>query len=150
MRTTRKNDSRNIYRIARDTAGLTQERWAENLGISTEAVRQYEAGIIMPGDDIVLQMAEISGQLILPYRHLVRKSRVAAAILPELDDELGLSETVLSLLIQIDDFREDGMKKLSRIAADGKVSEDEAESYDQALQQLRRLVTLALSLSYIK
>lgn len=145
-----KDGSRNIYRIARDTAGLTQERWAENLGISVEAVRQYEAGIIMPGDDIVLQMSEISGQLILPYRHLVRKSRVAAAILPELDDELGLSESVLSLLIQIDDFREDGLRKLTRIAADGKVSLDEAEDYDAAMQQLLRLVSLAMSMSYIK
>lgn len=145
-----KDGSRNIYRIARDTAGLTQERWAENLGISVEAVRQYEAGIIMPGDDIVLQMSEISGQLILPYRHLVRKSRVAAAILPELDDELGLSESVLSLLIQIDDFREDGLRKLTRIAADGKVSPDETEDYDAAMQQLLRLVSLAMSMSYIK
>ena len=145
-----KEKCRNIYRIARDTAGLTQERWAENLGISVEAVRQYEAGTIMPGDDIVLQMTEISGQLILPYRHLVRKSRVAAAILPELDDELGLSETVLSLLIQIDDFREDGLRKLTRIASDGKISEDEAETYDKAIQQLSRLIALAMSLSYIK
>lgn len=145
-----KDNCRNIYRIARDTAGLTQERWAENLGISVEAVRQYEAGTIMPGDDIVLQMAEISGQLILPYRHLVRKSRVAAAILPELDDELGLSETVLSLLIQIDDFREDGLRKLTRIAADGKVSQEEADTYDEAMRQLQRLVALAMSLSYIK
>ena len=145
-----KDNSRNIYRIARDTAGLTQERWAENLGISVEAVRQYENGTIMPGDDIVLQMAEISGQLILPYRHLVRKSRVAAAILPELDDELGLSETVLSLLIQIDDFREDGLRKLTRIAADGKVSQEEADTYDEAMRQLQRLVALAMSLSYIK
>lgn len=145
-----KDNCRNIYRIARDTAGLTQERWAENLGISVEAVRQYESGTIMPGDDIVLQMAEISGQLILPYRHLVRKSRVAAAILPELDDELGLSETVLSLLIQIDDFREDGLRKLTRIAADGKVSQEEADAYDEAMRQLQRLVALAMSLSYIK
>ena len=145
-----KDNCRNIYRIARDTAGLTQERWAENLGISVEAVRQYESGTIMPGDDIVLQMAEISGQLILPYRHLVRKSRVAAAILPELDDELGLSETVLSLLIQIDDFREGGLRKLTRIAADGKVSQEEADTYDEAMRQLQRLVALAMSLSYIK
>ena len=95
-----KDNCRNIYRIARDTAGLTQERWAENLGISVEAVRQYEAGTIMPGDDIVLQMAEISGQLILPYRHLVRKSRVAAAILPGI-----LSGLLLSFAFLIYDIR---------------------------------------------
>ena len=51
----------NIYFNARKAAGLTQERWAEFLGISPEAVRQYENGIIMPGEDILLQMADISG-----------------------------------------------------------------------------------------
>ena len=35
-------ECRNIYKNARITAGLTQERWAEVLGISPDAVRQYE------------------------------------------------------------------------------------------------------------
>ena len=46
-----KDDCRNIYRTARQAAGLTQERWAEYLGISVEAVRQYERGTIMPAED---------------------------------------------------------------------------------------------------
>ena len=36
--------SGNIYRQARETAGMTQQRWAEMLGVSTEAVKQYESG----------------------------------------------------------------------------------------------------------
>ena len=48
MRTKMKEALGNIYRNARLAAGLTQERWAEYLGISTEAVRQYENGTIMP------------------------------------------------------------------------------------------------------
>lgn len=143
-----KERSGNIYRNARQTAGLTQERWAEFLGISAEAVRQYEAGIIMPGDDVVLRMAEVSGMHILAYWHLVRKSRLAAQILPELEEQKGLPEAVLGLLIQMDDFREDGMAKLLRIAADGKVSDDERETYLAALDQLTELLRRGYALSY--
>ena len=142
--------SGNIYRNARVTAGLTQERWSEYLGISPDSVRKYESGEMQPGDDIVLRMAEVSGQLILPYWHLTRKSRVAAAILPELDEELGLPESVLSLLIQIDDFREDGLQKLARIAADGRIDDEEVQPFTKAMEQLMKIVKLAMSLSFIK
>ena len=87
-----KEDCGNIYKNARRASGLTQERWAEYLGVSTEAVRQYESGTIMPGDDVLLMMADISGMKILPYWHLSRKSRIAGAILPELDDQKGLPD----------------------------------------------------------
>lgn len=143
-----KERSGNIYRNARQTAGLTQERWAEYLGISPEAVRQYEGGIIMPSDEVVLKMAEVSGMHILAYWHLVRKSRLAAKILPELEEQKGLPEAVLGLLIQLDDFREDGMKKLVRIAADGKIDEDETEDYLRILEQLRELLRRGYELSF--
>ena len=94
--------------------------------------------------------AEVSGQLILPYWHLTRKSRVAAAILPELDQELGLPEAVLSLLIQVDDFREQGLQKLLRIAADGKIDSSESQDFDTAMAQLLRLVSAAMALGFAK
>ena len=144
------SQSRNIYKNARIAAGLTQERWAEHLGVSADSVRKYESGERMPGDDVVLTMAEVSGQLILPYWHLTRKSRVAAAILPELDQELGLPEAVLSLLIQVDDFREQGLQKLLRIAADGKIDSSESQDFDTAMAQLLRLVSAAMALGFAK
>ena len=140
----------NIYYNARRAAGLTQERWAEYLGISPEAVRQYESGQIMPSEDVLLRMADISGLKILPYWHLSQKSRIAASILPELEDERGLPEAVLGLLIQIDDFKETGMKSLLRIAADGKISEDEQGSYFDAIGQLNALVKCAYAVGYAK
>ena len=42
------DNCRNIYKTARLAAGLTQERWAEVLGISTESVRLYETGRGLP------------------------------------------------------------------------------------------------------
>ena len=46
-----KQDYGNIYKRARATAGLTQERWAEQLGISVESVRLYESGAGLPSDE---------------------------------------------------------------------------------------------------
>lgn len=145
-----KDDCRNIYRTARKAAGLTQERWAEYLGISVEAVRQYENGTIMPAEDVLLTMADLSGMKILPYWHLSRKSRIAGSILPDLEEQKGLPEAVLALLIQIEDFQANGMRALMRIAQDGKVDDEEADEYEDAIRQLQRLIRKAYELGYAK
>ena len=145
-----KDNCGNIYRNARKAAGFTQERWAEFLGISPEAVRQYESDVIMPGEEVLLRMADISGLKILPYWHLSKKSRLAASILPELEEQRGLPEAVLGLLIQIENFQDNGMKALIRIAQDGHVAEDELQDFDEAVQQLRDLVRSAYALGYAK
>ena len=120
------------------------------IGVSTEAVRQYESGTIMPGEDVLLMMADISGMKILPYWHLSRKSRIAGAILPELEEQKGLPEAVLGLLIGIDDFKTTGLPQLLRIASDGKVSRDEEEAYKAAVSQMMELVRLAYACGYAK
>ena len=141
---TMKDDCGNIYRNARRAAGYTQQHWAEFIGVSTEAVRQYETGVNMPGDAIVLRMADISGMKILPYWHLSQKSRLAAAILPELEEQPALPEAVLGLLIQIEDIRSDVMPELIRIAADGKVDDEERESYLKAIEKLKAMIRTAM------
>ena len=139
-----KDDFGNIYKRARKTTVYSQEAWAGLLGVSVEAVRQYENGTIMPAEDILLTMAEISGLTILPYWHLQKKSRIAGAILPELEEQKGLPEAVLALLIQVEDFQANG------IAQDGRVDEDEAEAYDEAIRQLQRMIRKAYELGYAK
>lgn len=141
------SDYRNIYQDARRTAGLTQERWAELLGISVDAVRQYETDRILPSDEVVLRMAEAAGQQIICYWHLIHKSRVAAQLLPELDRK-RLPEAVLSLLVAVQHFQDDGMRELTRIAADGKISPEEQADYMTAMEQLQFVVREALHLQF--
>ena len=143
------SDYRNIYRDVRQTAGLTQERWAELLGISADAVRQYETDRILPGDEVVLRMAEAAGQQIVCYWHMLHKSRVAATLLPEIDRK-DLPEAVLQLLVSVQKFEDDGLRELTRIAADGKVSPDERADYAAALAQLRELISAAFHLEFAK
>ena len=141
------SDYRNIYQDARRTAGLTQERWAELLGISVDAVRQYESDRITPSDEVALRMAEAAGQQIICYWHLLHKSRVAAELLPDLDRR-KLPEAVLTLLVTAQKFENDGMRALTRIAADGKISPEEREEYGTALEQLRALIRAALGIEF--
>ena len=138
---------RNLYYHARRTAGLTQERWAEALGISVESVRLYESGANMPSDEIALRMAEVAGQQIICYWHLLQKSKAAAQLLPQIDRK-PLPQSVLDLLVKVHEFLENGMQDLTRIAADGRVDESECKAYGRAMQQLRELLAAGMCVEY--
>lgn len=142
------SDYRNIYRDARITAGLTQERWAELLGISPDAVKQYEADKILPGDDIVLRMAEAAGQHIICYWHLLHKSRVAAEILPTVE-RLPLAQAVVQLLSRMREFdRKHHSDILLDIAADGRVDPEELPQFKGIVQDLHGIVQAAIQIDY--
>lgn len=140
-------DVRNIYKNARITAGLTQERWSEVLGISVDVVRKYEGDVVLPSDEVVLRMSEVAGQQIVCYWHLLHKSRCAGSVLPEVRLR-SLPEAVLTLLVRLDDFSRGGLQDLKRLAADGKISSEEVIAYGEALAQLREVISAAYELEY--
>ena len=142
-------DGRNIYKNARITAGLTQERWSEVLGISVDVVRKYEGDVVLPSDEVVLRMSEVAGQQIVCYWHLLHKSRCAGSVLPEVRLR-SLPEAVLTLLVRLDDFSRGGLQDLKRLAADGKISSEEVLAYGEALAQLREVISAAYELEYAK
>ena len=137
-------------KIARQTAGLTQERFAEALDISVEAVRQYESEKIMPSDDVVTRMVEISSQPVLGYWHLLNKSRVAADILPEIS-ECSLPQAVIQLICKIRDFGErHRTDDLMDIAADGRIDDTERELFNSIVAELDSVVQAAMTVKYAK
>ena len=140
---------RNIYKSARVTAGLTQERWAEVLGISVDVVRKYESGVVLPSDEVVLRMSEVAGQHIVCYWHLLNKSRCAGAVLPDVQLRT-LPEAVLNLLVRINDFSRGALQDLTKIAADGKISSGEVIALGEALAELRELVAAAYEVEYAR
>lgn len=139
---------RNICKIARQTAGLTQERFAEALDVSVESIRLYETGKGMPSDDVVTRMIEVAGMPVLGYWHLLNKSRLAADILPELQ-ECSLPQAVIQLLCRIRDF---GAKHradtLMDIAADGQIDELERPEFNAIVDELGDIVRAAMQLKY--
>ena len=120
---------RNIYYNARQTAGLTQERWAEALGLSVEAVRQYETDRCMPSDGVVARMAELS-------------------MLPPVE-RLPLAQAVVQLLAAMREFQaahhDDA---LLAIAADGRVDLGEEARFKAVVRDLHGIVQAALQIDY--
>ena len=138
----------NIYQNARRAAGLTQERWAEALGLSVEAVRQYENGGCLPSDGVVARMAELSMLPPLGYWHLRRKSEIAATELPPVE-RLPLAQAVVQLLAAIRSFEEKhGEDALLHIAADGRVDPSEEARYKSTVRDLHGIVQAALQIDY--
>lgn len=138
----------NIYRQARETAGMTQQRWAEMLGVSTEAVKQYESGGYTPADDVVLAMADISGLQILGTWHLRRKSAIAAWTIPPVE-RLPLAQAVVQLLAAVQTFEQrHHADALLIISADGHVDAEEEPRFNECLSDLQPLIKAALQIDY--
>lgn len=138
----------NIYKRARATAGLTQERWAEQLGISVESVRLYESGTGLPSDEVVTRMIEVAVLPVLGYWHLMNKSRVAAEILPEVKT-VPLAQAVVQLLHRIREFDErHRVRELLSIAEDGQIDSAERDVFDSILRELDGIVQAAMALKF--
>ena len=145
-----KDEYRNIYKSARLTAGRTQERWAEMIGVSVEAVRQYEAGRILPGDNVVTAMVEVAGLPVLGYWHLCQKSRVAGELLPEVE-RLPLSEAVIGLLLELHGFSEaDRGRDLMRLAKDGRIDAAERGTFEAIGRELDGIVRAAMQVKFAR
>lgn len=141
-------DCRNIYKSARQTAGLTQERWAEVLGISVESVRLYETGRGLPSDDVVARMSEVAVMPVLGYWHIKSKSGLGNDVLPEVQ-AVPLAQAVVQLLSRIQQFAaRDRVGELLGIAADGRIDTMEREVFEQIAAELEGIVQAALSLKY--
>lgn len=138
----------NIYRIGREMAGMTQARYAEALGVSVEAVAQYENGTIMPSDEVVTRMVEISGHPVLGYWHLLNKSRVASQQLPRVPC-VPIAQAVCTLISELNDFRDRyALDELVTLARDGKIDQTEQETFNKVLDQLNGIIRAALMVRY--
>lgn len=139
---------RNICKIARQTAGLTQERFAEALDVSVESIRLYETGKGMPSDEVVTRMIEVAGMPVLGYWHLLNKSRIAADILPEVQ-ECSLPQAVIQLICRMREFgQRHRTDTLMDIAADGKIDDGERPEFDAVVNELGEIVKAAMQLRY--
>ena len=139
-----------IFKNARNTAGLTQERWAESLGVSVDAVQNYEYGRNFPTEETVLLMADISGYKILPYQYMSMKSRIGSELLPDLSEAISLPKAVLNLILALNDMQKSIIPKLMEMAADGRITEDEIPNFDRCMRQFDTLAKSMYEVKYAK
>ena len=142
--------SRNICRIGRQAAGMTQERWAEAIGCSVEAIRGYERGEYMPSDDLALRMADAAGLPVLSHWHLLNKSFLARELLPDVR-VVPLSVAALRAILAIKRFVDAHQAdRLLEIAEDGRIDELEELDFQRILRELQGITAAAAALRYAR
>lgn len=134
---------KNIYKTARQQAGLTQERAAEKLGISVESIKAYENYSRIPPSHVVDGMCIIYGAIYLAYQHN-RITSGEVKVVPEVE-VLDLPRAALKLINRVLEFadrRQD--KTLMKIAEDGKVDEAERPVFEAIVADLDELIRAAM------
>lgn len=139
---------RNIYQIAREGAGITQERSAELIGLSVESIRSYESEKRVPADDTVIKMVDIYNANYLAYQHLKYKTQVGNRVLPEVE-EMPLSEAALRMIHELNDCM-NYQASIVEIAMDGKVDESEKEDWLEVRQRCKSLCRAIFALQFSK
>ena len=137
---------RNIYKIARRTAGFTQEAAAERLGISVESVRAYEIGQRIPPNDIVNAMVSCYGTQHLAVQHLQENNVLFGQVIPQLEERSVLEVTV-RIYNRLRRFQKDNrLDLLLAIAEDGIIDDQERPEFETIISDLRQIIQSGLEL----
>lgn len=143
---TSNRDYHNISLIGRRRAGMTQEEWAEALGVSVRSVGDYEAGRALPSDATVVKMAEVAKLDAICYWHMRQALGYASDILPEVE-VLDLGQAVVCLLKELRDLdKRDVVGQLLDMADDGIIDANEEENFQRICAELRDVIQAVLLL----
>ena len=138
---------RNIYKTARQSAGLTQEAAAERLDISVESIRAYETAQRIPPNHVVEAMIEVYNAQHLAYQHLKETNALAGRIIPTVE-ERSLVEIALRVHNRLTHFANShSVDRLMEIAEDGVIDETERADFETIVKDLKELVQCGFELS---
>ena len=138
-------DDTNIYKTARQKAGITREKAAEAMGISVESLKAYETYGRLPSCDVVDRMCLVYDALYLAYQH----NRLASGeikVVPEVQI-MELPLAAIRIINRVQAFAEAHRdRQLLCIAEDGTISEEERPLFDEIMSELAELVKAAVEL----
>lgn len=141
-------EHRNIYKIGREDAGLTQERASELIDISVESLRAYENNNRIPPDPVVIRMIEIYDARYLAYQHLKTSAEVGRKYMPDIELK-DLPMAILNLQKAVADYLKVGDEVID-IAYDGVIDDEERPRWETILQMLDRISEAILALKFAK
>ncbi len=141
-------ENRNIYQIARESSGLTQEKAAELIDISIESIRCYESGRRVPPDKVVIKMIEIYDARYLAYQHLKTSEEVGQIFLPSIELK-DLPTAILRLLKEVNDLIK-CKDEIIEITCDGIIDEFEMERWKQIVKEFDDVQDAIMTLKFAK
>ncbi|MGY5237894.1 helix-turn-helix domain-containing protein [Clostridium tertium] len=139
---------RNIYQIARESTGLTQEKASEYLDISVDSLRAYEGDKRTPPDHVVIKMIEVYDTQYLAYQHMRTRDDVGKSFLPNVEIK-DLPAAMLRLQKEVNDFIK-LRDEMIDITCDGVIDENERERWDIILKELNDVADAIMTLRFAK
>ena len=138
-------DDTNIYKTARQKAGITREKAAEAMGISVESLKAYETYGRLPSCDVVDRMCLVYDALYLAYQH----NRLASGEIKVVPEVQIMERPLAAIRISnrgqaVAEAHRD--RQLLCIAEDGTISEEERPLFDEIMSELDELVKAAVEL----
>ena len=134
----------NLYQRARLSTGMTQERAAELLGLSSESLKQYEGGRRIPSNETVAKMVELYHLPWLALEHA--QATDTLGVMPEVTPRpLPMASIALRNRLQDATGRLD---TLLRIAEDGVIDETERPEFDEIVAELRETMAAIYQVIY--
>ena len=134
----------NLYQRARPSTGMTQERAAELLGLSSESLKQYEGGRRIPSNETVAKMVELYHLPWLALEHA--QATDTLGVMPEVTPRpLPMASIALRNRLQDATGRLD---TLLRIAEDGVIDEAERPEFDSIVVELRETMAAIYQVIY--
>ena len=134
----------NLYKRARLSTGMSQERAAEILGLSAESLKPYEGGRRVPPDEVVARMVEVYHLPWLALEHA--QATDTLGVMPDVEPRpLPLASIALRNRLHDATGRLDA---LLRIAEDGIIDDKERPEFDDIVLELRETMTAIYQVIY--
>ena len=136
----------NIYKTARDVAGMTQERASAALNLSVRSLAAYETGERIPHDDIVVRMVDLYNFQPLAVQHMRANSELARRIIPDLQKRSLVSAAVrfFNAMKRLETMQ--APERMLMIGEDNIIDETESEDYETIAAEMRNLIQSAMEL----
>lgn len=134
----------NLYKRARLSAGMSQERASEILGLSVGSLKQYEGGHTTPPDDVVARMVEVYRLPWLALEH--SQATDTLGVLPEVEPR-PLPMASIALRNRLHDAT-GRLDALLRIAEDGIIDNTERPEFDDIVEELRETMAAIYQVIY--
>lgn len=115
--------TRNIYKLARIAAGITQLETLDKIHIAQRTLARIESGETIPDPEIVLAMEDRYGDTKLSARHCAEVCPIGLKYCNEVEEK-DFPLAVIGLITAYNDMKPE-IERLICIAADGVITEDE-------------------------
>lgn len=127
-----------MLQSARKSSGLTQERAAEALHISTRTLAKYEQGETVPTDSTMAAMMRLYENNALGITYLFQKSAVYRELYAEIQQPPGPAAGVVNLHICLNEVKA-SYDRLEMLCADDVISRAEEAAFRSCMKPFEKL-----------